>query len=112
MKPTPNTRNGSFEYKKERPDHGAEIIFQSHKMHPCRGLAFWFWWHDQVFDIRTIRRELGVITDGRIDVDRTQVSFEAIMRPIIDAVGDRDFAEVIATAERKEEERERSSASI
>ncbi len=88
--------------EKSHPVKAIRRTFQGKACHPCQRLSFWLHWHDQIFDIRTIRLQYGLPSETEADYALTKdEAFNAHVAQLRRLVGRTPFAEVIAKAERQ-----------
>ena len=99
--------NTKIEYKEEA-QRCFSVKFQGNNFHPCLGLMHWVRWGRFIFDVRPLRKYLGLPPEPKeLYIRGDKAAFEARIKEITDAVGKRSFFVLNAIVNEMIEEEER-----
>ena len=101
--------NPKMEYKEEA-QRCFSVKFQGNNFYPCVGLMHWLRWGRFAFDIRPLREYLGLPPESKeLYIRSDKSTFEARIKEITDAVGEKSFFALNAKVNEMIEEKEKQT---
>lgn len=101
------------EMEKSTADKSLQFDFQGKKIYQCRNSIYWYRWGKWVFDIREIRKVLGMqptscsdtawFTEGNGCYEQKKKSFDLRLKALTDEIGSTPFEAVMKSAAAAEE---------